>query len=71
MRICIARGCGKEVTTSFFQFCREHWAMVPLYMKDEITAAYSRRQGEPEVFSAILEGAKRLILEWENQDDGA
>ena len=69
MRPCLVQGCGKEVD-AFFSFCRKHWAIVPLNVKDEIAAAYSRRQSEPEVYAAVLESAERLILEWENDDGG-
>jgi len=69
MRPCLVRGCGREVA-AFFHFCKIHWALVPLWMKDEIAKAYATRQREPEVYAATLEGAQRLILEWEN-DDGA
>ena len=68
MRPCLVHGCGKEVE-AFFQFCRKHWALVPLYMKDEISTAYRVRQSEPEVYAAVLESAERIILGEEN--DGA
>lgn len=69
MRPCLVPGCRKEVA-AFFQFCREHWLVVPIHMKDEISMAYQRRQREPDVYAAVLEGATRLILGVEN-DDGA
>jgi len=67
MKTCRIPGCNESIQ-SVFDFCRKHWAMIPLHIKDEISLAYARAAREPEVYYATLEGAERIILEWQNDD---
>jgi len=72
MKLCRIKSCERESEDDDYYFCKYHWAVMPEHLKEEIWKAFERRTKEPDVYSAVLDGARRLIGEWENEnDDGA
>jgi len=60
MKQCEVLGCQKE-TGAFFAFCKDHWKLVPLQIKDELSAKYITRQKDPKAYQIAMNKALLVI----------
>ena len=60
MKQCEVKGCHKE-TGAFFAFCKDHWRIVPLAVKDELSSTYTTRQKDPKAYQVALNKALLIV----------
>lgn len=67
MKKCNAVRCQQK-TEHFFLFCKEHWALLPLQLRDDVNESYRVRQRDPGRYLRAVKRAITLVMEKEKDD---